>query len=128
VLLFVVFYAVAQIDKNKNPFDFANIEDGIYVTQSNGFCVSSVLIEIKDKYVIGIYKNSICEENKLNAIARFYDYTEVGYAKTFNAIENAPQGYGKCRTTSMAWKQDNQEEKYWLVLFGKKKDCWYSKK
>lgn len=114
------------IDKNKDTYDFAGIKDGIYITEAESFKFT-VLIEVKDNYVTGIYRDSICEENRLKARARFQDYTDLGRHLASHDLEYIPSGYKKCVTLTIAHKKDNPEEKYWVVLCGKKKHCWYER-
>ncbi|MDO5760188.1 MAG: hypothetical protein Q4Q06_04110 [Bacteroidota bacterium] len=116
----------AQIDKNKDPYDFTGLKDGIYITEAETFNFP-VLIEVKDNYVIGIYRDSICEENKLKAHARFQDYTDLGRHLASHDLESIPRGYKRCVTLTIAYLQGNKDVKYWVVLSGKKKHCWYER-
>ncbi len=126
-LLCAVLCANAQvIDKNKDPYDFTSLKDGVYIAEAEGFKFT-VLIDVKDNYVTGIYKDSICEENKLKAHARFQDYTDLGRHLASHDLENIPSGYKKCTTLTIAHMKDNKDVKYWVVLSGKKKHCWYER-
>lgn len=114
------------IDKNKDAYDFTGLKDGIYITEAEGFKFT-ILIEVKDNYVTGIYRDSICEENRLKAHARFQDYTDLGRHLASHELEYIPSGYKKCVTLTIAHLKDNKDVKYWVVLSGKKKHCWYER-
>ncbi len=118
----------ANGNKNVDPYDITLAKDGVYIVPQVETYKFKILIEVKDFCVTGIYRDSICEENRLQAHVFIEEYTDLGrHIAWDHRMKNIPLGYRKCNSVNIAHKQDNPEEKYWVVLYGKKKHCWYER-
>ncbi len=99
--------------------------DGIYWTRVDKND-PTILIWVDKGYVKGIFFDSISDFTKVKVPAiQFFNYDDVGSMNADYYLNKCNRYL--CQTKTVAINKENKDIKYYVVMCGKGRDCWYKR-
>lgn len=94
--------------------------DGTYYLDAEG--IDNVILVVKDGYLFGAFKDTISYETRLESVnVKFFPYDSLGSINASKFFEKLGHNY-RCKSKLIA---TNKNISYYVIIYGKKNDCWY---